>query len=420
MKILLYPLFALCLILNAAAPAYAEDAAGKRSKSGYRGDSGFGGPTSIEEQLREDDELKEPAFRFPAFDAFFTPWFEWKKSLNEKYGLQLGLDYQALYHVASDVLPHAADPAASGAVRLFGRWTLVGRGTKNPGTLVFKVENRHRLGTDIPPSELGFEAGYNGLTGTLFNDVGTFVGDLNWQQLFNGGRGGLIVGRYDPSDFMDVSGHANPWTTFSNLAVSMNTSIALPDFSAGAGLGHWIGDQWFVLGGANDANGVIDELEFFEGGPEFFTFLELGWTPSRGQRYTNQAHVTLWHVDEREDAGVPQSEGIAVGANWTFDEKWMVFFRGGWSEGGAPLMNSTATAGAMRRVHKRDLLGLGFNWGDPSDDALRDQYSTELFYRFQFSQNLAFTPSVQLIIDPALNPDEEQIWIFGLRMRLTL
>jgi len=40
----------------------------------------------------------------------------------------------------------------------------------------------------------------------------------------------------------------------------------------------------------------------------------------------------------------------------------------------------------MRRVHKRDLLGLGTNWGDPSDDALRDQYSTELFCRFQFSR----------------------------------
>ena len=44
------------------------------------------------------------------------------------------------------------DDAASGALRLFGRWTLLNRETKDTGTLVFKVENRHRLGTDIPPS----------------------------------------------------------------------------------------------------------------------------------------------------------------------------------------------------------------------------------------------------------------------------
>jgi porin len=406
-------------LLTSALPAQADDPAERRGKSGFKGDeSGFGGPTSVREQLREDDELKEPAFRFPGFDRFFTPWFDWKRGISEKYGLEIGLDYSALYQGASDVLPGAEDQAASGALRIFGRWTLFGRGTKNHGTLVFKVENRHRLGTDIPPSQLGFEAGYSGITGTLFNDVGTFLGDLNWQQAFNGGRGGFIVGRFDPSDFMDITGHANPWTTFSNLAVALNTSIALPDFSFGAALGHLIGDQVWVNGGANDANGVIDEVEFFEGGAEFFTFLELGWAPSRKQRYTNQAHVTLWHVDEREDAGVPESEGIALGANWTFDEKWMVFARAGWSDGAAPLMNATATAGVMRRVHKQDLLGLGTNWGDPSDDTLRDQYSTELFYRFQFSQNLALTPSVQWLVDPARNPEEDNIWVFGLRGRL--
>jgi carbohydrate-selective porin OprB len=81
---------------------------------------------------------------------------------------------------------------------------------------------------------------------------------------------------------------------------------------------------------------------------------------------------------------------------------------------------SAATAGVMRRVHKRDLLGLGTNWGDPSDDDMRDQVSTELFYRFQFSQNLALTPSVQWLVDPAQNPEEDQVWVFGLRARLTL
>jgi porin len=98
----------------------------------------------------------------------------------------------------------------------------------------------------------------------------------------------------------------------------------------------------------------------------------------------------------------------------------MPFFPIGWSDGAAPMMNKTAIVGFIHRFHKSDLLGLGFNWGDPSNDALRDHYTTELFYRFQFSQNLSFTPSAQLLIDPALNPDEDKIWVFGLRMRLAL
>ena len=98
----------------------------------------------------------------------------------------------------------------------------------------------------------------------------------------------------------------------------------------------------------------------------------------------------------------------------------MPFVRAGLSDGAAPFMNRTVTVGFIKRFHRRDLMRLGFNWGDPSDDTLRDQYSTELFYRLQFSQNLALTPSLQLLIDPALNLDEDQIWVFGLRARLAL
>ena len=85
-------------------------------------------------------------------------------------------------------------------------------------------------------------------------------------------------------------------------------------------------------------------------------------------------------------------------------------------------MNKTITGGFMRRFFgtHRDLLGLGVNWGDPSNDDLRNQYTGELFYRYQLSQNLAITPSTQLLIDPALNPDEDRIWVLGIRARLTL
>jgi porin len=51
---------------------------------------------------------------------------------------------------------------------------------------------------------------------------------------------------------------------------------------------------------------------------------------------------------------------------------------------------------------------------------LDDQYIAELFYRLQLTQNLAITPDVLLIIGPALNPDENRIWVFGLWARLAL
>ena len=68
----------------------------------------------------------------------------------------------------------------------------------------------------------------------------------------------------------------------------------------------------------------------------------------------------------------------------------------------------------------KDLLDFGVNWGRPPDSGLDDQYTAELFYRLQVSQNFAITPDVQWLINPALNPDEDQILIFGLRGRLAL
>jgi porin len=326
-----------------------------------------------------------------------------------------------LYQGASTALPGAEDSAASGVFRVYGTWTLAGRDTENSGNLVFKFENRHRLGTGIPPSALGFGLGYLGVTGTLFSDVAWILNDFNWQQRLSAGRSGLIIGRFDPNDYLDVLGYANPWTTFQNLAILFNTSIALADTSFGAAGGSYIGDRVYLLASVNDANGTVSEVEFFEGGSEFYKSVEIGWTPDPTKRFTHNAHVTTWHVDAREDAGVPQSDGLSIGANWTFDSTWMPFFRAGWSDGQAPFMNRAVTLGVLRYFSGRsDLSGLGVNWGDPSDGSLRDQTTAELFYRIQLAQNLALTPSLQLLKDPALHPQEDRIWVFGLRARLTL
>ena len=53
--------------------------ASRESKTGFTTSRPiFGGPTSPEGELEEADRLKEPAFRFPSFDAAFKPWAAWK------------------------------------------------------------------------------------------------------------------------------------------------------------------------------------------------------------------------------------------------------------------------------------------------------------------------------------------------------
>ena len=393
----------------------------RRSRTGYTDrEPPFGGPTWPEGDLEESDREMVPAFRFPSMDRALQPWIDWKTKQNQENGLQFSAHYSTLFQGLSDSLEGTDDKASGGVLRGTIKWTAFGNGEPDYGALLITLDHRHTF-RDLGPADIAGSAGYAGITGLFYNDIGFAVINLNWQQALNNGRTGLIVGRYDPNDYQNVLGYVNPWTIFSNLAINLDTSVALPDSSWGVGAGHWLTNQWYVLGGVNDANGAgSDNLEFFEGGAEFYKFLHVGWSPSKGERYLKNVHVLTWHVDEREDAGVPSSHGITFAANWTFDERWMPFARLGFSRGAAPIYNQSATVGLIRKfMHRSDLFGLAVNYGDLPDDSLGSQTTIESFWRFQFSQSLAITPSLQLLLDPALNTETDSVWVFGLRLRLS-
>lgn len=114
---------------------------------------------------------------------------------------------------------------------------------------------------------------------------------------------------------MNVLGYANPWTAFQNINVLLESSVAYPDVGLGAGVGHWYNQNWYALGGFNDANGRLDETGFYDNGSEFFKFAEVGWSPSRDERYLSNVYLTVWDVDDRDDDGIGGAHGIALATN---------------------------------------------------------------------------------------------------------
>jgi porin len=391
----------LCFLPAAFAADYSS--AQKSYKSNYDNEEGFAGPGSTVRQLEEDDQQKTPAFRIEAFDEALAPWFEGKKGIYDISGLQLGFAYNLLHQEIDESLGDE----------------------DSAGQLVFSFDNRNNL-SDLPPGSLGGEAGYIGQTGALFSDVDTILGDFYWSQFLNEGQTGLIVGRYDPNDFFDVLGYANPWTSFQNLSILFNTSIALPDWGFGIGAGHWFeGDQLYLFGSASDANAVLTREEFEFDTDELYKTIEFGWSPGRDQRYFKNVHVTLWQVDEREDDGIDDADGVTLGVNWTWDLTYMLFAKIGSSDADAPTdpqiaENSVTIGGIYYFANRSDLVGIAYNESELAADGLDDQTTLEAFYRFQLAQNLAITPSFQILGDPALNPDEDEITVLSLRLRLTL
>ena len=167
-----------------------------------------------------DDAASRPSF---VEERLLDPWFDWKQGLQEDTGFSFGLDYSSLYLQSSEDGASGDDSAASGMLRVFGSWDLVGRGTKNTGAAVWKIEHRHRY-TDGSPQGFGFDQGYVGLIEPPFSNEGTRLTNLYWRQRLNEGKATIVAGMLDVTDYVDVYALASPWTGFMNFAFSTGSA----------------------------------------------------------------------------------------------------------------------------------------------------------------------------------------------------
>lgn len=384
----------------------------------------FGGPDAVENQIADDAQSVPALIEGP----MLQPWFDWKASLQERTGFSFGLDYIGLYLGANNSA--AEDNASGGIFRFFGSWDLVGRGTPNSGALVWKVEHRHRYG-DVAPGDFGLgPLGYVGFIGAPWNDQGTRLTNLYWRQRLNEGEATLIGGYVDVTDYVDTFVGGSPWTGFVNLAFSTGSaSMFLPnDATLGIAAAGMLTEELYAIGGITNAyadptDPFSDSVSRFVEDGEHFATLELGWTRSQQRIYQDNTHVTFWHVDDSVQAGTDRGWGVSFSHVRHVDERWMPFLRGGYADDGGSLLQKSISGGLLYQGESGgDLLGIGLNWGQPNKTTfgpgLDDQYTVEAFYRFQLTQQLAITPSIEYIKSPALNPEDDALWVAGARARL--
>jgi porin len=410
-------LLATLSVLLVVPPAVAEE-----SNAG----AGFGSPDAVENQIADD------AQSIPALikERWLDPWSKWKTDLKENTGFSFGLDYSALYLGADNSL--GRDDASAGMLRFFGSWDLVGRGTKNTGALVWKVEHRHAYGS-VAPSGYGLgELGYVGFIGGPWSDQEGRWTNLYWRQRFNQGKATVIAGYLDATDYTDTFVGGSPWTGFANLAFSTGSaSMFLPnEANLGVVAAGMLTDNLYLIGGITNAyadptDPFDDSFDRFFSDNEHFVSVELGWTQSQARIYQDNTHVTFWHVDDSVQAGAVDGWGLAFSHIRHIGDKLMPFIRGGYAEDGGSLLQKSLSLGLLyQRNPGADLFGIGLNWGEPNESSfgpgLDDQYTLEAFYRIPVTQQIALTPSIEYLKDPALNPEDDSLWVIGLRARLAL
>ncbi len=420
------------LVITLLRPAVGELAAtDTNEQKETSADSGaahsFGGPTSVDAQIEADKKARETTpYRFGGLAPYFEPYWDFKNQVKADHGLAFGGDYTFQYQGASRSLGEE-DNAAGGVARFFGNWALINRGTADAGSLVFKVENRHRVGTDIAPQALGPEIGYAGLTSAIWSDAGSLLTNLYWQQGFDDNRFAFVAGIVDVTDYFDLYALINPWTDFGNLVFLTSPTIPAPSQGLGAAARANFADHYYVIAGLGDANGdpsnTNDSISGFFDDHEYFKHIEIGWFPSWAQRYTDNIHVGAWHVDERDAAQVEDGWGMTFSVCKMLRDHWLPFVRAGYADGGGALLERSVSAGLGYFWQDRaDVTGIGLSWGRPNEDLfgpdLEDQYTAEAYWRIQFMKHVTVTPSIQLLIDPALYPEANQLCVFGVMARL--
>ena len=356
----------------------------------------------------------------------FKNYTDWTARLKKDHGVSFGSDYITAYMKSSD--SPGEDSAFSGAFRIYGVWEATGDGYGNSGALIWKAEHRHAFGSYIAPADLGFEVGYAGLLHTTLSDQGARLSNLYWRQRMKGGNLVLMGGWLDTGDYLDVYMLASPWTNFFNFAFSTGSaSIPVPNEGLGLVLAGYISDHMYMIAGFADSNSNPhkpgDAFDTFFDDREYFSHIELGWNATRKNGLLNNVHLTLWHADERVAAGTPDGWGANFSWSKLINDRWIPFIRAGYADdGGAILQKSISTGFSYQPVIGGNQIGVGFNWGEPSESTwapdLKKQSSVELFYRIQVFKELAITPDLQYIKNPALNPTEDSLWVFGLRARL--
>jgi porin len=465
---------ALVITIKLATPALAQQPGESVEQGGSYAEPWFVDSTDITRnsdditnRLEKEAKRKDTLLRAPNLDRMMLPWTEFKDQLFDDHGLGFGIFYTTLYQRADAGLVDAEgksgpDEASGGILGIAGTWELFGRSTQHPGSLGFRLQERHRMGA-IPPQSLGPDIGSLWLTGALFNEFDMSLVELYWDQHIVKDRLAFRFGKTVPFVIHDYFKYKSPVSGFQDSNLTFNSSISWVGFGLGAvGLVRPTPDI-YIHGGIYDAKGKENRagLDSFFSDGEHFTIADIGWDPGYldptrkmriGPIEVSDYHVTLWHKDSVDKAMTPEGWGFTIFLEHRIGNV-LPFFRYGYSEGtsaGNPALLDHMVAGgvALEDVfgQDNDVIGIGASWGrkdvgntfvplnvpiivDVGDDlggftdnlqvdfGTVEQYSIELFYRVQLTQEFQVTPSLQFIIDPAFNLEEDTIAVLGLRGR---
>ncbi|MCO4822164.1 MAG: hypothetical protein KC469_08855 [Flavobacteriaceae bacterium] len=401
--------------------------------SGYKADIYLANPTNKGIEMELDDR-KAPYYRMDV--KVTNPWFEWKKQVNEKTGLQISVNYSSILMGSTSKISSSNQQSTAGGIfdAIFN-WNLVNRKKgKNKGSIMFWVNARHKYYGDIVPQNLNFETGSATLPILMFNDFSIRTLEFYYQQSLFNERAAIVVGKVDMADWFTYNGLLHPLKHFSDLAFSVNPTVNWSNVGLGIIAGGWLNKKETIglVVGLNDVAGDnLSNDKFLDWGTygwsngKFLKMIELNYSPESDQYYFQRISATYWHSDEiilSEDSwyASPSSSGFSIQGTWFIKNKYMPVFTLGMSDGDGANTLSTLNVSLMHgwNFTSHDLLGVGLNYTESTITG-ESQFLSEVFYRYTLSKAVSISPIVKAVINPALDQNKDFLGYYGIRSRIS-
>ena len=381
------------------------------------------------------DDIKAPYYRV---DVKVTkPWFDWKRKLNEKTGIQLSINYSSVFMGASaKISDENVQTAASGIFDATINWNFLNRKKgKNKGNLILWLDSRHLYYGDVAPQMLNFETGSATLPALKFNKWSFRALELYYQQQLFNGRMGIAIGKIDMPDWFVYHCLLHPLMHFTDYGMTIAPTVSWSNPGLGIVVGGWLDKKkrFGIMAGINDVAGDdISQNNFFDLGAsnwkngKFLKMAEFIYTPAYDKLYFNRINLTVWHSDELTAAdssffSSPGSKGFSLQATWMIKNKYIPTFTFGMTDGDGANSISRLNIAINHAWYfpSRDMFGIGLNYTESTVNG-KGQFLNEIFYRFTISKAFVVTPLIKTVIKPALNPDKDVLFYYGIRTRISM
>jgi porin len=253
-------------------------------------------------------------------------------------------------------------------------------------------------------------------------DQGAVVDELYWKQVALGGNLLILGGKLDLMYHFDTNRVANDaYEQFFSYSLQNNPSIPGPLYGGFGGIirGNLPKNTYVMFGvGDSSMNSAVLPWKTLDN-HSWYQLLELGASPDVPLLGAGSYRLTPWHNHLFGADGF----GVALNIDQELGRKDLVaFFRFGYGDEDVTPVKTFVSGGlAFEGPFGRedDLVAIGVAWSDPSPgNGLRSETLLELFYRVTIFGSITITPDLQLVFDPANNPNADIVVVPGGRVQL--